>query len=439
MGEKRIIPYIYAENELPESIAAKAAAYEEAGADALFIYNFSALEQDQEEFRKAIRSVCLEVEIPVLIGCPVRRLEDVKKALYTGAAQVVIPYARLEDKGVIQEAGRRFGRDKILVLLDASGMGTDGAPLPFAEPFAPVKTENGERTVLSMLKEYGAAGAVLKHVTLTGPVKERLENSELPIIIRDSLIRNDMEELLAVDRVIGVATNYYENKDIRKIKRGLKEAGFPVNTFESSISFSDFKKNSDGLVPVVVQDYKTNEVLMVAYMNEEAYRQTIETGRMTYYSRSRKKLWVKGETSGHFQYVRELRIDCDRDTILARVKQLGPACHTGSRTCFFTELVHHEYDTVNPLTVLEDVYAVIMDRKEHPKEGSYTNYLFDKGIDKILKKCGEEAAEIIIAAKNPDSEELKYEISDFLYHMMVLMAEKGVAWEDVIRELAHRR
>ena len=178
---------------------------------------------------------------------------------------------------------------------------------------------------------------------------------------------------------------------------------------------------------------------MMAYMNEEAYRKTIETGRMTYFSRSRQKLWVKGETSGHYQYVRELRIDCDKDTLLARVKQIGAACHTGNHSCFFTDLVHHEYDNINPLTVLEEVYAVIMDRKEHPKEGSYTNYLFDKGIDKILKKCGEEATEIVIAAKNPDAEELKYEISDFLYHMMVLMVQKGITWEDIVGELAHRR
>ncbi|HIU67084.1 MAG TPA: bifunctional phosphoribosyl-AMP cyclohydrolase/phosphoribosyl-ATP pyrophosphatase, partial [Candidatus Caccomorpha excrementavium] len=302
MGEKKIIPYIYAENELPQSIAAKAAAYEEAGADELFIYNFSALEQDQEEFLKAVKAVCKEVEIPVLIGCLVRRFEDVKKAFYTGAAQVVIPYARLADKSVIREASMRFGKDKILALLDAGGVGADGAPVPYAEPFEPVAAKDSEAgTVLSLLKEYGVAGVILKHVTLTGQMKERLEASELPIIIRDSLIRNDMEELLAVNRVVGVATNYYENKDIRKIKRSLKEAGFSVNTFESSQNFADFKLNSDGLIPVVVQDYRTNEVLMMAYMNEEAYRKTIETGRMTYFSRSRQKLWVKGETSGHYQ------------------------------------------------------------------------------------------------------------------------------------------
>ncbi|KSV60124.1 bifunctional phosphoribosyl-AMP cyclohydrolase/phosphoribosyl-ATP pyrophosphatase [Acetivibrio ethanolgignens] len=193
------------------------------------------------------------------------------------------------------------------------------------------------------------------------------------------------------------------------------------------------------MVPVITQDYKTGEVLMLAYMNEEAYQKTIETGKMVYYSRSRQKLWCKGETSGHHQYVKHLMIDCDSDTILAKVRQIGAACHTGHATCFFTDLVKKEYDDTNPLTVFQDVYDIIKDRKQNPKEGSYTNYLFDKGIDKILKKCGEEATEIVIAAKNPETEELKYEISDFLYHLMVLMAECGLSWNDVIKELAHRR
>ncbi len=217
-----------------------------------------------------------------------------------------------------------------------------------------------------------------------------------------------------------------------------KEKGIPVNTFESSMRWAEFKTNENGLVPVVVQDYKTMEVLMAAYMNREAFENTIRTGKMTYWSRSRNELWVKGLTSGHFQYVRQLSIDCDNDTILAKVVQIGAACHTGNKSCFYRDLVKKDYDETNPMTVFENVFSVILDRKEHPKEGSYTNYLFDKGIDKILKKVGEEATEIVIAAKNPNPEEIKYEISDFLYHVMVLMAEKGVTWEDITKELAQR-
>ena len=211
-----------------------------------------------------------------------------------------------------------------------------------------------------------------------------------------------------------------------------------VRPLSCNMEWSEFKLGPDGLVPVVVQDYRTDEVLMVAYMNEESFHKTIETGKMTYWSRSRQELWVKGLTSGHYQYVKELVVDCDCDTILAKVSQTGAACHTGNKSCFFHEIAKTDYKNTNPLKVFEDVYKVIADRKVHPKEGSYTNYLFDKGIDKILKKVGEEATELVIAAKNPDPEEIKYEMSDLLYHAMVLMVERGVTWEDITSELANR-
>jgi phosphoribosyl-ATP pyrophosphohydrolase/phosphoribosyl-AMP cyclohydrolase len=137
--------------------------------------------------------------------------------------------------------------------------------------------------------------------------------------------------------------------------------------------------------------------------------------------------------------MKSLNLDCDNDTILAKVYQVGAACHTGNRSCFFNEIANRNYEDMNPLSILTEDYNTILNRKNNPKEGSYTNYLFDKGIDKILKKCGEEATEIVIAAKNPDAEELKYEIADFLYHMMVLMAECDLDWNDIVKELVNRR
>ena len=181
---------------------------------------------------------------------------------------------------------------------------------------------------------------------------------------------------------------------------------------------------------------------MVAYMNEEAFNMTVDTGRMTYYSRSRKSLWIKGETSGHFQYVRSLCGDCDMDTLLARVVQIGAACHTGSHSCFFNQVTEPRMNarrTAAAGDVLREDYQTIIDRRDNPKEGSYTNYLFDKGMDKMLKKLGEENTEIIIAAKNPGENEIIYEIADYLYHLEVVMAEKGVDWDDVSRELVRRQ
>ena len=151
-----------------------------------------------------------------------------------------------------------------------------------------------------------------------------------------------------------------------------------MDNFEPNLKWSDLKKNSDGMVPVIVQDYRTDEVLMLAYMNEEAFDTTINIGKMTYYSRSRNELWTKGLTSGHIQYVKSLTADCDYDTILAKVSQIGAACHTGNQSCFFNEIVKKEYVEKNPQKVLGDVYNIILDRRENPKEGSYTNLLLEK-------------------------------------------------------------
>ena len=254
--------------------------------------------------------------------------------------------------------------------------------------------------------------------------------------------KEGQKQLLADTNVSAIAL-IYENEtaalpNIHAMKAELETDSVKFNLFRSSLPFSAFKLNDDGLIPVIVQDFRTAEILMLAYMNEKAYEQTLREGMMTYWSRSRQELWRKGDTSGHYQYVKSLDIDCDRDTILAKVEQIGAACHTGHRSCFYTNLASKAYDGRNPMTVFDDVMATILERKENPKEGSYTNYLFDQGIDKILKKVGEEAAEIIIAAKNPDSDEVKYEICDFLYHMMVLMAEREVSWKDITKELAER-
>ena len=195
------------------------------------------------------------------------------------------------------------------------------------------------------------------------------------------------------------------------------------------------KFNKDGLVPVVVQEASTKEVLMLAYMNKEALKQTIETKKATYFSRSRQRLWVKGETSSNTQEVLSIKYDCDEDALLLLVKQKGPACHTNQVTCFYRE---ESFKDVPDSYSLEGLYKVIINRKQDPEQASYTNYLFKEGIDKILKKIGEEASEIIIAAKNPDKEELIYELSDFVYHALVLMAQKGVVINDIMNELASR-
>lgn len=199
---------------------------------------------------------------------------------------------------------------------------------------------------------------------------------------------------------------------------------------------NDIKFDDNGLVPAIVQDINTNKVLMLAYMNKEAVRKTLEEKTTCYYSRSRQELWKKGETSGNIQKLRGFYYDCDKDTILILVEQVGVACHTGSYSCFFNEVMS---SGDNEKDILNELYEVIENRKNNPKEGSYTSYLFEKGLDKILKKIGEESSEVIIGAKNKNKEEMTYEISDLAYHTLVLMVNEGIGLEDIERELRKRK
>ena len=372
--------------------------YDNNGADELLIFDFSTTDNEHEANISAMIQIADAVDIPMIVGGNIKRLEDVKKYIYTGAKKAILCSEMNMD--LLDEASTRFGSENIALYSDEE-------------------------------------------------IDESVKKKISMIVSQNSVIKSDMDVLYIGEQNIdmfaqgenayGVSSVQFDEQfDFMNYKAELKAQNISVNVFESPMKFSDFKTNENNMIPVIVQDYKTDKVLMLAYMNEDAFNNTIATGKMTYYSRSRDELWVKGDTSGHYQYVKELYMDCDVDTMLAKVRQVGVPCHTGADTCFFNELVKKEYDNTNPMKVFEDVFNVILDRKDNPKEGSYTNYLFDKGIDKILKKVGEEATEIVIAAKNPDPQEIKYEISDFLYHVMVLMAEKGVSWKEITKELARR-
>ena len=196
---------------------------------------------------------------------------------------------------------------------------------------------------------------------------------------------------------------------------------------------TELKFDEKGLIPVMVQDAETNEVLTLAYMNQESYELTLKDQLMTFYSRSRKELWRKGETSGNYQHLVSLKLDCDQDALVAKVKKDGPACHTGAESCF-NEVLYGE-DTQ---ATIDTLYELIKGRKEIPQEGSYTSYLFEKGIEKILKKVGEESTEVVIGAMKEDYNETVFEISDLVYHVLVLMVEMGIDLSQVRQELENR-
>lgn len=197
--------------------------------------------------------------------------------------------------------------------------------------------------------------------------------------------------------------------------------------------------DAHGLIPAIIQDVDSNEVLMMAYMNRESLEKTLQSGQTWFWSRSRQELWHKGATSGHFQDVKEITYDCDADSLLIKVIQNGAACHTGERSCFHNPLYLKDEPKYITANILNEIYNVVMTRKQEMPEGSYTTYLFTKGLDKILKKVGEEAAEVIIGAKNRNKEEVVYEVGDLLYHLMVLLGEQDIKPQEVFAELAKRR
>lgn len=390
--------------------------YNDSGIDKIIIFDLSDEDEEHEKNINTIRNINRNVEIKVCAGGNINRMEDIKKFIYAGCLQVILNGAKPDSMDLAEEASKRFGKDRILVSVEN---------VNFVFKHREEMNTNFHELLL-----------------LNAKVLDAIENiTDVPYVVCfDSYHQDRICEVLKRENVRGIAGSFINDPqtNVMEIKSQLSARGIKMDNFEPALKWDDLKKNSEGMVPVIVQDYRTDQVLMLAYMNQEAFETTIHIGKMTYYSRSRNELWTKGMTSGHIQYVKSLMADCDYDTILAKVSQVGVACHTGNPTCFFNKIVKKEYIEKNPLRVFEDVYQIILERKEHPKEGSYTNYLFDKGIDKILKKVGEEATEIVIAAKNPDAEEIKYEISDFLYHVMVLMAEKGVTWEDITQELSNR-
>ncbi len=205
------------------------------------------------------------------------------------------------------------------------------------------------------------------------------------------------------------------------------------------MNINDLKFNQEGLLPVIIQEYETGQILMFAYTNSEALNITLETGLTHFWSRSRKKIWNKGEESGNIQKVKQIYVDCDKDTLLITVEQIGVACHTGEQSCFFTKLDSTtELAPVFSDSAISKVFNVIEDRKENPVNDSYVNKLLNNGIDKILKKIGEEAGETIIAAKNESKEEFVYEITDLWFHSLVLLSKMGLSPEDINNELLRR-
>ena len=345
--------------------------YCEKNADEILVYDLSNGDAEHDAALDVMKAICAASPVDVYGAGNVHRMEDIKKILYTGCKKAVLNFSKKGNREIIKEVSQKFGREKILAAVN------DLETL----------TENKE-----LLEEF-ASGLLFMNPHM---VREAGEITELPAIVEtEQLALNKLLEIFGLYNVTGITGNAInDNKEeILQLKDLCKENGIAVEELHSDFIWDDFKKNSDGMVPVVVQDYKTLEVLMVAYMNEDAYKSTLKTGKMTYYSRSRQELWKKGETSGHLQKVKAIKLDCDGDAILLEIEQEGAACHTGNKTCFFRELKDGQWgDAAENTSIARGMaleYNIIRERGEHPVDGSYTNYLLEKGVDKICKKVGD--------------------------------------------------
>ncbi len=387
------------------------------GMDKIILYDLSDDPAEHDQNLQVLKKIIQIAEIPVYAGGNINSFDDVRKLIYAGCRKVILNSLKEKTPEIAKEGASRFGQNRFALSIFNVDM--------FFKQKDSVQQMISELVVLDP-KLAGTIGNV----------------TDMPysILMPDLTPEQIRDTLASEDTIRGISCLYFNEPgaDITGLKKYLGQQGIRTDHLEAELKWEDLKLNSDGLIPVVVQDYKTNDVLMLAYMNEEAFSTTLAIGKMTYYSRSRRELWIKGLTSGHYQYVKSLRADCDYDTILAKVSQVGAACHTGSRSCFFNKISDAEYTERNLFDEFEREYKVIRDRKINPKEGSYTNYLFDEGIDKMLKKIGGETNSIILAAKNNDRDDLKYQISDFIYHLMVLMVEKNISIEDVLEELSLR-
>ncbi|MDD2430799.1 MAG: imidazole glycerol phosphate synthase subunit HisF [Firmicutes bacterium] len=412
--------------------------YERDGADEIVFLDISATAKGKETAYEYVEAIAREIDIPLIIGGGIRSIKDMEKAFLLGASRVSINSAAVENPDFINEASERFGSEKVIVAIDVQEKEDSWAVL----------THGGKRiseldAILwaKEVEERGAGAILVTSRDFDGAKKgydlrllEALKDAvNLPIIASGGA--GKLEDLRAgieagADAVLAASIFHFNQLSIKACKEYLAKNGIAVSGTGLEPVF-----NEQGLVVATSVDYLDNKVLMQAYMNKEAWERTLATKRATYFSRSRQKLWVKGEESGNFQVVKNILLDCDRDSVLLIVEQTGPACHTNNRSCFYTSFYENNTNIGESLSELS---KTIKSRKSSPKPGSYTNYLFDKGLDKILKKVGEETSEVIIAAKNLSKSELTYEVSDLIYHLTVLLEERELRWQDISIELQKR-
>ena len=434
--------------------------YSDNSVDELVFYDITASNEERKTSLEFVESVARVINIPFSAGGGVSTIEDFKYILRKGADKVSVNSAAVRNPQLIREASMAFGSQCVVLSMDVK-KNDEGSWSVYVKG-GREKTELDAIEWAITAAELGAGEIVVNSIDEDGmkngydlELLRRITSVvNIPVIASGGAGKKehflDALQKTGVDGVLAASVFHFGEIKVPELKQYLKENGAEIRMPEAApqkkespsaenadISMISFGK--DGLVPCICQDAKTGAVLMLAYMNEQSLRLTLEKKCAVYYSRSRSELWEKGATSGNTQKVRAIYYDCDADALLIKVEQTGNACHTGEYSCFFNAVFDDlGVSADSGSSVFGELYATVIGRKNDPSEGSYTNYLFDKGLDKILKKVGEEAAETIIAAKNQDRQELIGETGDLIYHLTVMLAEKGISMDEIEQELKSR-
>ncbi len=417
MSYKRLIPCIFIYNGkavkwfhdkeiVAENVVELAQYYSNQGADELLVFDLSDSDEEHTESIELIQKINRIIPIPMIAGGNIKRLEDVKRILYTGVKRVMLNFSKPDMFALAQEAANRFGKEKIAVSLN-----------DFDALFKQQQ----------LIEQYSSELIFMHRLDLNSV----MNLTNIPcIIVTDTVREEELFNILRCSGVKGLSGRFVSDveMDFSAFKDKCAERDIKITSFESLMDFSEFHADANGIISVITQNYKTGEILSVRKMDREAFETTVKTGKMTYYCADTDSMESK-----QYQYVKSMTVNETRDTLLAKID-----FREKTETHFAQSLIGSDESEKNPLQIFEYVYQTILNRKQNPKEDSYTTYLFEKGIDKILKKIGEEATEIVIAAKNPSKDELKSEFVDFLYHAMVLMVERDVTWDELTEEMAKR-
>lgn len=407
--------------------------YDQEGADELVFLDISKTQDGHAFLLPLIQETAAAITVPLTVGGGIKTLDDIQLLLEAGASRVSIGSAAIADPEFVKAAVEKFGGHTIVAAIDIQWDDEDQAFYVYSHG-GTKRTDWKAFDWLLECEKYGVGELLITNKNRDGVqngfdlefLSEAAKIVDTPIIASGGAgtIEDFVDLFEKTPVTAGLAASIFHNGTVKiaDLKTELMAAGIPL----VPATGPDFAKGN-GLISVILQDSCTQQVLMNGYMNKEAYQRTLQDNVVWFYSRSKERLWKKGETSRHYQYVDQMSLDCDRDALLVQVTPAGPTCHLNRPSCF-------EQDYFN----LATLFQTVENKVKKPEEGSYTAYLAKEGLDKILKKCGEEMTEVVIAAKNADRDELIAETCDLIYHTFVLLAQQGVSLEDINRKLAIR-